>query len=87
MSTTDDTTIAISSRGHRLRRAATRTAVVLGFAVGGWLVATGSASADTAPPQPPASASLRAAACRSRNARARSAAEEYCRTRPPVAGA
>lgn len=50
--------VATPSRGRRLRRAGSRAAVVLGFAVGGWLALTGSASADATPPPAPVPASL-----------------------------
>jgi hypothetical protein len=53
--TTEVTTV---TRGDRLRRTVARSAVVLGFAVGGWLVVTGSAFADTAPSPPPVTGSL-----------------------------
>ena len=60
VSIVDETTgVATPSRGRRLRRAGSRAAVVLGFAVGGWLAVTGSASAGTTslPAPPPASLS------------------------------
>ena len=54
----ETTWVATPFRYRRLRRNGSRAAVVLGFAIRGWLVLAGSASPGTTPPPAPVPASL-----------------------------